>query len=177
MQWGHRQPKIITNVNPSWRWMNWQVYDSDNISPTLTTNKWEGIKIITRPHWFCKWSIRNDWISPTIRRQVDGNILVCEQRSDEWLRFFKNNICWSLRTIDSCWDKRVIRDWSIRKLTPLECSRLQDFPDDWFFWFWLSNSQIYKQCWNAIPVWVVRRLFLSLFVDKEHTWNILKDPR
>lgn len=34
--------------------------------------------------------------------------IVCEQRSDEGLRFFKNNICGSLRTNNSCGDKRVI---------------------------------------------------------------------
>lgn len=33
---------------------------------------------------------------------------VCEQRSDEGLRFFKDNVCGSLRTIDSCGDKRII---------------------------------------------------------------------
>lgn len=40
----------------------------------------------------------------------DGNRqskIICEQRSDEGLRFFKNNICGTLRTIDSCGDKRV----------------------------------------------------------------------
>ena len=34
--------------------------------------------------------------------------IICEQRYDEGLRFFKDNICGSLRTIDSCGDKRVI---------------------------------------------------------------------
>lgn len=34
--------------------------------------------------------------------------IVCEQRCDEGIRFFKDNLCGSLRTIDSCGDKRVI---------------------------------------------------------------------
>ena len=34
--------------------------------------------------------------------------VVCEQRSDEGLRFFKDNICGSLRTNNSCGDKRVL---------------------------------------------------------------------
>ena len=37
-----------------------------------------------------------------------GILEVCEQRTDEGLRFFKDNICGSLRTIDSCGDKRVV---------------------------------------------------------------------
>lgn len=100
MQGWHRQPKILTNVNPSWRWQNWNVYFWDT-SPTITTNKWEGIKI------------------------------------------FNNSF--------------------IRKLTPLECERLQGFPDNWTFG--VSNSQRYKQCWNAISVNVVEKIFKNLFKD------------
>lgn len=33
---------------------------------------------------------------------------VCEERKDEGLRFFKDNVCGALRTKDSCGDKRVI---------------------------------------------------------------------
>ena len=34
--------------------------------------------------------------------------VVCEQRTDEGLRFFKDNVVGALRTIDACGDKRVI---------------------------------------------------------------------
>lgn len=34
--------------------------------------------------------------------------IICEQRLDEGLRFFKDDVCGCLRTIDSCGDKRVI---------------------------------------------------------------------
>ena len=34
--------------------------------------------------------------------------IVCEQRKDEGLRFFKGDYCGTLRTIDACGDKRVI---------------------------------------------------------------------
>lgn len=36
--------------------------------------------------------------------------VVCEERKDEGLRFFKDNVCGSLRTIDSCGDKRIIEE-------------------------------------------------------------------
>ena len=43
-------------------------------------------------------------------KSMDNNKekIICEQRCDEGLRFFKDNICGSLRTIDACGDKRVI---------------------------------------------------------------------
>lgn len=34
--------------------------------------------------------------------------VVCEQRTDEGLRFFKDNVVGTLRTIDACGDKRVV---------------------------------------------------------------------
>jgi DNA (cytosine-5)-methyltransferase 1 len=47
MQGGNRQPcvRIIGNVYPSRNGMNGQVYDSEGLAPTLTTNKGEGPKI------------------------------------------------------------------------------------------------------------------------------------
>lgn len=47
IQGGNREPKIavLGNVNPSGKGMNGEVYFSDGLSPTLTTNKGEGAKI------------------------------------------------------------------------------------------------------------------------------------
>lgn len=47
--------------------------------------------------------------------QKDNLVLekvVCEQRTDEGLRFFKDNVCGTIRTIDSGGDKRVIEKTS-----------------------------------------------------------------
>lgn len=38
-------PIHVGNVNPSGRGMNGAVYDSFGVSPTLTTNKGEGLKV------------------------------------------------------------------------------------------------------------------------------------
>lgn len=47
------------------------------------------------------------------RRQMVMEPVVCEQRCDEGLRFFKDNVVGTLRTIDSCGDKRVIEQEEI----------------------------------------------------------------
>ncbi|ABS42144.1 DNA (cytosine-5-)-methyltransferase [Clostridium botulinum] len=49
-QGGGRQPcvKVVENVNPSGKGMNGQVYDSEGLAATLTTNKGEGNKIFVR---------------------------------------------------------------------------------------------------------------------------------
>ena len=48
MQGGYREPKILCegNVNPSGKGMNGNVFNSEGLSPTLTTNKGEGPKIL-----------------------------------------------------------------------------------------------------------------------------------
>ena len=57
-------------------------------------------------------------------------------------------------------DRHGIFDgYKIRRLTPRECFRLQDFPDS--FEFVVSDSQLYKQAGNSITVKV-----LELIIEK-----------
>ena len=51
-------------------------------------------------------------------------------------------------------------EMKIRRLTPLECERLQGFPDNWTKDF--SDTQRYKMCGNAVTVNVVRYLMEKL---------------
>ena len=97
-----------------------------------------------------------------------GTKIICEQRTDEGLRFFKDNICGTLRTIDSCGDKRVIEiPFHIRKVTPKECWRLMGCSDEDFYKAkqFNSDSQLYKQAGNAIVVNVLEAIFKNLFKD------------
>lgn len=51
-------------------------------------------------------------------------------------------------------DKHGVSDgYRIRKLTPLECFRLQSFPDEWYYKLkehGISDSQLYKMAGNAV---------------------------
>lgn len=47
----------------------------------------------------------------------------------------------------------------IRRLTPIECERLQGFPDNWTIG---SDTQRYKQCGNAVTVNVVKEIIKRL---------------
>jgi len=60
--------------------------------------------------------------------------------------------------------------FKIRKLTPRECFRLQDFPDD--FKFVVSNSQLYKQAGNSISANVMEMIFNQIEKSKEVNTNI-----
>lgn len=54
----------------------------------------------------------------------------------------------------------VRQDAAVRRLTPMECERLQGFPDDWTRWLddgtEQSDSARYRRCGNAVAVPVVQ---------------------
>ncbi len=64
-----------------------------------------------------------------------------------------------------CNDARgvLLYDLRIRKLTPLECFRLQGFLNDEVNLDGISNSQQYKLAGNGQSVNVVRKIFENLF--------------
>lgn len=121
---------------------------------------------------------RTDGVTNTITTiQKDNYVLepiVCEERKDEGIRLFKDDCVGTLRTIDSCGDKRVIEPheikWRIRKLTPKECIRLMNFTDkdcDAIAKY-VSNSAIYKQAGNSIIVACLIAIMSSLFIEDGH---------
>lgn len=55
----------------------------------------------------------------------------------------------------------VINGMKIRRLTPLECERLQSFPDNWTQGF--SDTQRYKMMGNAVTVNVVKAIVERLY--------------
>lgn len=102
----YKQPKQILednevlqvrNIVDTGNWNNPQrgrIYSVKGTSPTLNTCSGGGLE-------------------PKIVVGEDTKI-VCEQRSDEGLRFFKDDCVGTLRTIDACGDKRVIETGAIR---------------------------------------------------------------
>lgn len=72
--------KYLFNINPSHRGMNGCVYDA--LSPTLTTNKGEGLKFLFP--------------------------VITEYRTDTHLKPFCGNVCGTLRTIESGGCKRLL---------------------------------------------------------------------
>ena len=136
----NRQPKILKIANESGNHYGGGVFDTEGLSPTLTSSSGGG--------------------------GTNNLPKVCEQRSDEGLRFFKDNVCGTIRTIDAGGDKRIItNNYRIRKLTPLEVWRLMGFKDEAFYKAknsGISNTQLYKMAGNSIVVTVLEAIFKNL---------------
>ena len=123
---------------------------------------------------------------------MDNSKIVCEERVDEGLRFFKGDTIGTIRTIESGGDKRVIESkaevngYRIRKLTPKECWRLMGFADEHFenaktalnekFYNGQdrSNSQLYKQAGNSIVTDVLYYVFKELYSAMPYLFSDLK---
>lgn len=124
--------KILLNIHPSGKGMNGNVYNPEHKSPTLTTNKGEGIKIIQFPRGKNIWGIIENK-TPTL----SANLWQHNNLLQEWYR--------------------------VRRLTPIECERLQTLPDN--YTEWVSNSQRYKMLWNGRTVDVIAHIFRKMFHD------------
>ena len=65
-------------------------------------------------------------------------------------------------------EPKILENYKVRKLTPLECWRLMSFTDEDFYKAknaGVSNSQLYKQAGNSIVVKVLEGIFKNLLTD------------
>ncbi len=136
--------QCVGNTHPSGNGMNGNVYDEKGISPTLSTNKGEGIKVKSATKRGFEIANKGDSInfsqpnSETRRGRVGKEVA---------------------QTLETQCNQGIIQD-RIRRLTPRECFRLQDFPES--FKMPCSDSQMYKQAGNSITVGVLEKIIKRL---------------
>ncbi len=162
MQGGNRQPciKVIGNINPSGHGMNGQVYGSDGLSPTLTTNKGEGHKIIQKASQGLniKEATKQGFDTAYPGDSINYSLPNSKTRRGRVGKGVAN-------TLDTGCQQGVLTDeYRIRKLTPRECWRLQSYPD-WAFDKAAavnSDSQLYKQAGNGVTANVIEAIAQKL---------------
>jgi DNA (cytosine-5)-methyltransferase 1 len=105
--------------------------------------------------------INTDGVSNTLTRVQKDNYVVevGDYRYDKGYRKRKDGDCPTLRAKSSVDISSTPTINKIRRLTPLECERLQGFPDNWTKVGSegpISDTQRYKMCGNAVTVDVVK---------------------
>ena len=144
----------VCNVNPSGNGMNGNVYHTDGKSPTLTTNKGEGVKITGyRP---CERI--NEKTEGHIANATDIKGMDCIKRV-----YHPNGKAPTLTTMGGGHrePKVAVSDITYRKLTPTECARLQTFPDGWCESV-VSKTQSYKAYGNSWTIDVIAHILKGL---------------
>lgn len=135
--------------------------DDSQTANTLTANYWKGsaasrpIIQVNQPRHSNDRVYADKGISPTLNTMGGGRRQPKVMRTP--LKFLDRNQKsvegdYSF-TVDSLNTGGVKIDSRIRRLTPLECERLQGFPDNWTEG--VSDTQRYKQLGNAVTVNVV----------------------
>lgn len=151
----------VGNVNPSGKGMNGQVYNTIGLSPTLSTNKGEGSKILIEGLPI-KEATKQGYALAT-----DGDSVNIQYPDSKTRRGrVGNQIANTLQAGET--NQGVVdikaQTFRIRKLTPLETFRLQGFPDNLFYKAQEvnSNSQLYKQAGNSVTVNVIEAIAKEL---------------
>jgi DNA (cytosine-5)-methyltransferase 1 len=178
----------VGNTNPSGNGMNGNVFDAEGISPTLSTNKGEGIKAmigairgrnpenpLSREVGLPteqRLELNMNGTSNALTTVQKDNVVVTKNyiqydvsgkgyKSQQDRLYYENGV---MCTIPSARTENkvnvLLNDFKIRRLTPRECFRLMDFPDT-FTWP-VSNSQAYKQAGNSIVVNVLAEIIKKL---------------
>jgi DNA (cytosine-5)-methyltransferase 1 len=128
---------------------------SDGLCSTIPARAREdgsGQPIIREPVGFAHSSSGREWGRESRIKEGEANSLLCGKGCDGQ----------STMT-------RVSEQGRIRRLTPVECERLQGFPDNWTKYGHdgkeISDTQRYKMCGNAVSVPVVKAVGEAITKD------------
>lgn len=136
-----------------------RVYDTSGIIQTVKSTP---LKILTMMDLYNN-KIHTDR-SPTLTEPHHNTIRVMETKSVYLAHGEKGR--WGKRIVDEMGslqtgnDIGVLKNNNIRRLTPIECERLQGFPDGWTEG--VSDTQRYKQMGNAVTVNVISAIAKKL---------------
>lgn len=172
----------IGNTNPFGNGINGNVFDANGISPTLSTNKGEGIKVKSNERILMgairgrgddnKQSLElntNNLSNSLTTVQKDNVVVYGNLKGGKWDKTHEQSgrvydpegIGATIHTMGGGnQEPKIYQDYKIRRLTPRECFRLMDFPDD--FKLVCSDSQSYKQAGNSIVVNVLVEIIKRL---------------
>ena len=130
--------KIIGNLRPSGH-SEGNIYDNDGTAPTITRSNVPFIKPVLTPD-------RENKRQNGRRMKEDGEPMFTLTAQDK---------------------HGVYDGMTVRKLTPVECERLQGFPDDWTKYGkdgeLISDTQRYKCCGNAVTTNVITAIVDEMF--------------
>lgn len=125
----------------------------------IVANEWDGISLAypnstTRRGRVTKGksnTLMVSWDSYVVQKVWDRD------KNNRWVHEDKS-YCLPANPMSDRWQMVVQWGWKvIRKLTPVECERLQTMPDN--YTEWVSDTQRYKMLWNWWTVDVISHIF------------------
>ena len=136
---------------------NDRIYNPKRLSPTLNTAQGGN----RQPFVAMKWNRTEKGKKARREFQKKGRDYTPFNDGHRELVPSKDNIIGTITSQAIAKDSLLGNKASIRRLTPLECERLQGFPDG--FTEGVSDTQRYKQLGNAVTVNVVEEIVRRLY--------------
>jgi len=138
----------LRNGKPRWEYHKNPI---DGKAACLTANMYKGV-----PYGVVKitGATKKGYVEIQPNEGVDLTFINSTTRRGRRMEDKSN--CLTAANYDYCWYDGYI----YRKLTPIECERLQTFPDDWTEG--ISNSQRYKALGNSWTVDVITHIFKNI---------------
>lgn len=154
------------------------VYDPEGIAPTLVAAAGEGgnntKKIIVDDLYANREKRAYEEVAPTLRGERHGLKVVAlrgrppedgHKNLEQQAEIRKDELTNTITTVQK--DNLILKNCTIRKLTPTECWRLMGWKDEQINKVkqaGISNSQMYKQAGNGIVVAVLEAIFRNLLL-------------
>lgn len=176
-----KEPKIIVEGNIGNYQSTGRVFSKEGISPTIDTmqggNRQPKIiiegqvgeyqdQLVMNPEGISKCILSGNpkkYISEPYNTTKDGVSYAITTRTSAC--YLPQHVEKSKATLIQETNNQEKKHFRIRRLTPLECLRLQGFSDDYYYNLkeqGISNSQIYKMAGNAVTTKVIKALVEQL---------------
>lgn len=137
----------IGNIRKNGKSQSGDVYDPKGLAPTLCATDYKNPT---------KIYLKNNTKQGYIEAQENDGIVLGQPRARGRVQKQRSP---TLLTGDGC-GCGTLTNYRIRRLTPIECERLQGFPDNYTKYGYdgeeMSDTQRYKMCGNAVTTNVVR---------------------
>ena len=144
--------KAVAKVDIAWFESSKRVYDINHKSPTLTANSWWN----QWPKILLIWENTKKWyIEVKPGECFDATFLNSKTR--RWRAMKEKSNCLTAANYNFM---HYSKKWYVRKLTPLECERLQTLPDN--YTDWVSNTQRYKMIGNGWTIDIISHILKNI---------------
>lgn len=135
---------------------------SDGRTGTLDANYYKGLANQERPGVLVREATSIGYAEATVGDTINISVPTSKTRRGR----VQKGVAGTLQTSEN--QVTLMPDARIRRLTPVECERLQGFPDNWTSQSTngpVSDTQRYKMCGNAVTTKVVATVMERLFND------------
>ena len=151
-----------------------RVADKSEVSPTLTTKMGTGgnnVPIVLENHpQDCRVTISEDGVIPTLTGKMGARCYAMQAFG----QYKESEIASAIKARDfkDSTDLVVEMEYIIRRLTPLECCRLQGFPDDW-----TEDIAITEPKASVIREWMIAWAEWWRLIGKDEGIQLPKDAK